>query len=362
MKTIKIVLIIVFLAALGFIVFRSLNKNKKSDYQTITLENRNIKEAIYIPGNVYPAKEIEIKSQLSGILDNIYVKIGDNVKTGTSLVSIKLIPSASDIERLENNVNIAQIDYDARLSNYNREKKLYEANTIAKAEMDEYARAYKLAKENLISAQNQLDILKQGKVVSKNISNIVQSSTSGTIIDIPLEPGASVIERNNYNPGTTIAIVAETNLFKFSTPIAEHHLKYLSLGDTILLTFNAYADLAAKAIISKISSKGYAENGIMKYWLDAEFRITNDMPVLRSSYSATAEIILNQRKDALSIEEKHITYQKDSTYLYVLDKDQKEVIKKNIRLGISDGIYTEIINGVDTCEQIVINYEQVKKN
>lgn len=290
-------------------------------------------------------------------MDNIYVQIGDKVKAGTSIVSIKLIPNASDIERLENTVNVAQIDYDARLSQYNMDKKLYDSNVIAKAEMDECTKAYKLAKENLISAQNQLDILKQGKVVSKNISNIVTSSTAGTIIDIPLETGASIIERNNYNQGTTIAVVAETNLFKFKTPIAEHYLKHVSLGDTVQLTFNAYEDLTSQAIISKISSKGYSENGIMKYWIDAEFEITDNMPVLRSGYSATAEIILNYRENTLSIEEKYITYQKDSSYLYVLGENQKEAIKKNIQLGISDDVYTEIVSGIEPDEQIVTNYD-----
>jgi HlyD family secretion protein len=360
MKATKAILIILFLSVTGFIVYRSLARDKKDNYQTITLQNRNIKEAIFIPGNVYPAKEIEIKPQLSGILDSVYVKIGENVKTGTILASIKLIPSASDLERLESNVNSAQIEYDARLSDYNMEKRLYEAQTIAKAEMDESTRVYKLAKESLISAQNQLDILKQGKIVSKNISNNVQSSTAGTVIDLPLETGASVIERNTYNPGTTIAIVAEMNLFKFKTTVAEQYLKYLSLGDTIGLTFNAYSNLTTDAVISKISSKGNAENGIMKYWLEADFKITSEMPVLRSGYSATAEIVLNHRENVLSVEEKQIIYQKDSTYLYVLDKNQKDVLKKNVRLGISDDVYTEIINGVDVNEKIVINYDTIK--
>jgi HlyD family secretion protein len=359
MKAIRVVLIIGFLGVLGFIIYRSYNRNNKSDYQTTTLQERNIKDAIYIPGNVYPAKEIEIKSQLSGILDSIFVKIGDNVKAGTSIVSIKLIPSASDIERLENNVNIAQIDYDARLTEYNMEKQLYEAKTIAKAEMDEYTRAYRLAKENLISAQNQLDILKQGKIVSKNISNIVQSSTAGTIIDIPLETGASVIERNNYNPGTTVAIVAETNLFKFKTLIAEQYLKQVALGDTIGLTFNAYRNLATQAVISKISSKGNAENGIMKYWLDAEFEITNEMPVLRSGYSATAEIILNSKQSIFSVEEKYLTYRNDSVYLYILDKSGKDPIKRKVITGISDGIYTEILDGITIEDKIITNYNNL---
>jgi HlyD family secretion protein len=97
----------------------------------------------------------------------------------------------------------------------------------------------------------------------------------------------------------------------------------------------------------------------MKYMLDAEFVITGDMPVLRSGYSATAEILLNSRSDALSVEEKYLVYRNDSTCLYVLDASGKEPVKKNVTLGVSDGVYTEITNGVNPDDKIVTNHDKV---
>lgn len=275
------------------------------------------------------------------------------------VASIQLVPSTSDIERLESNVSIARIEYNTRTVEYERAKRLFATQTISKAEMDEYIRIYLITKENLTSAENQLDILKKGRIASRDISNIVKSSTGGTVIDIPLETGASVIERNNYNPGSTIAVVAETGLYKFRTLIAEHYLKHVSLGDTVTLTFSAYDDFTVKAAVIKISSKGNPENGIMKYMLEAEFVITGDMPVLRSGYSATAELLLNSRDDALSVEEKHVVYRNDSTYLYVLEELGKEPVKKNVALGISDGVYTEITEGVNPGDKIVTNHDKI---
>ena len=230
MKTIKVILIVIFLSVLGLVVYRSYIKRDKISFSTTGLQKRNISESIFIPGNVFPEREIEIKSQLSGIIENIFVQIGEFVQSGTAVASIKLVPSSSDIERLESNVNVAQIEFDVQSKNYQREKQLYDAKVIAKAEMDAVTRNYQIAEENLTSAKNQLDLLKKGRVASKNISNIVSTSTSGTVIDIPQEIGASVIERNNFNPGTTIAIVAETNLFKFRTLVAEQYLKLLLSG------------------------------------------------------------------------------------------------------------------------------------
>jgi HlyD family secretion protein len=359
MKTLKAGLIVFFAIALGFTIYRSLSRSAKDVYITVTLERRDISETIHIPGNVFPAKEIEIKSQLSGILENIFVKIGDYVNDGTPIAAIKLVPGTFDIERMESSVNTAQIEYDARKIEYERAQRLYETSTISKAEMDECTRVYNLMRENLSSAMNQLDILKKGRVASKNISNLVKSSTAGTVIDIPLEIGASVIERNNYNSGTTVAVVAETNLFRFRTLIAEHYLQHLSLSDTVELTFNAYRELAAAAVVTKISSKGNPENGIMKYLVESEFTITDSMPVLRSGYSATAKITLRSKSAVPSVEERHIVYQNDSTYCYVTDASGKKAVRRKIVTGISDGIHTEITEGATLDDKIITNYDKV---
>lgn len=356
MKIVKFVLIIMFLAVIGFVAYRALSKDEKT-YETIFPEKRDISEVIFIPGNVFPAKEIEVKSQLSGILEEIFVKIGDSVGLGTSIASVRLVPNSADIERFENALNLTQLDYNAISVEYERAKRLYKTQSISAVEMNDAKRNYLQAKERLTSAKNQLDILQKGRVASKHISNIVTSSTSGTVIDMPLEVGASIIERNNFNPGTTIAVIAETDIFKFRTLVAEQYLKHIVLGDTVILTFNTYQDLSIKAVVTKISSKGNSENGIMKYMMDAEFAVTADMPVLRSGYSATAEITLNARKNALSLEEKHITYEKDSSCVFIFNG--KDKIKKRVDLGISDGIYTEIVDGITLEDKIIKNNGQV---
>jgi HlyD family secretion protein len=348
---------------LGFIVYRSISsKSQRISYATTVAQKRDIVETIRISGNVFPIKEIEVKSQLSGILEDIFVRIGDNVKEGTAIASVKLVPSTSDIERLESVVAQAKIEFSIRSSEYLRDKTLFESRVISQSEMDETKRIYLIAKENLTSAQNQLDILKKGRIHSKNISNIIKASTAGTIIDIPFEVGASVIERSNYSAGTTVAVVAEMKMFNFKALLSEQYIRHVRLYDNVSITFNAYPNLQTHAIITKIASKGEIENGIVKYMLDAEFEITDTMPVLRSGYSAIATITLSSSIGALSIEEKYIDYKNDSSFVYVLDTISKTSIHKKIELGISDGVYTEIKEGINGKEQIIINYDKVESN
>ena len=351
-KTLFIFLAIVVLGVVAFFWFNT--PNAQVQEHSISIENRDISEEIYIPGNVYPVKEIELKSQLSGVLDKIFVKIGDVVQEGSPVASISLVPSTLELERLENNVKMAQINFDEAKLSYERSKKLFEAQTISKANMETAEREYGTAKEQLLSAQNQLAIQKTGRVIGKSeTSNIVKSSISGTVIDLPLQEGASVIERNTLNSGITVAILAKMGQFVFRTQLAEQYLENIHLGDSISLAFNAYKDLKTTAKITKISSKGTLENGIMKYTLEAEFPVNAQMPVIRSGYSATAEIVLNSKKNVPSIEEKYISYKNDSTYVWV--KNGMKLEKKYIELGISDGKYTEVTKGLTSNDKIVQN-------
>ena len=355
MKKRKVLIIFAIVLILGGLAFFWFKKSSVLPPQTtVNIENRDIKEEIYIPGNVYPVKEIELKSQLSGVLDKIFVKIGDVVQEGSPVASISLVPSTLELERLENNVKMAKINFDATKLSYERSEKLFQAQTISEVAMENARKEYNSAREQLTSAQNQLSIQKTGKVLgSKNTSNIVKSSISGSVIDLPLEEGASVIERNTLNSGITVAILAKMGQFVFRTQLAEQYLENIHLGDSISLVFNAYKDLKTQAKITKISSKGTLENGIMKYTLEAEFPVTAQMPVIRSGYSATAEIVLNRKNNVSAIEEKYIVYKNDSSYVWVRNGEKLE--KKYIELGISDGKYTEITKGLSVNDKIIQN-------
>ena len=124
MKIFNIVSIILFVGVIGFIIYR-VNTTDKIQYKTTNISKGDISNVIHIPGNVYPTKEIQIKSQLSGILDAINVKIGDHVNVGSPIASIRLVANISDIDRLETKVNNAQIEYNARLTEYERARRLH---------------------------------------------------------------------------------------------------------------------------------------------------------------------------------------------------------------------------------------------
>jgi HlyD family secretion protein len=253
----SIVLVVLILTLVGLIIWRH-KKDEGSSLLVKTVQPfiTNIENKRLIPGNLYPIKEIEVKSSISGTLEKVFVQIGSRVKIGDVIAQVKRVPNPSDIEIARRNLSAAKINLETDQKTYERNKKLFEAHVIPEAEFEGYQKTYELSREGYLSAQNQLTLLQEGFTQNQDLSNMVKATTDGNIIDLPLKEGASVIERNNFNDGTTIAVVARLDSFIFKGKVNETDLGYLQRGMKLNLHFNAYKTSTRSAILYKISAKG----------------------------------------------------------------------------------------------------------
>lgn len=340
----------------GLIIWKSKQHGADMMFQTDQPQITDIEVKRLIPGNLYPLKEIEIKSAVSGTFQQVFVSIGQEVKTGDVIAQIKRVPNPADLEIAKKNLNAAKINLDIDERQYMRYKQLFDNKVISASDFDNYVKVFELSKEQLSSAENQLTLLQKGYVENSEISNKIVATTDGTIIDLPLKEGASVIERNNFNDGTTIAVIARLDSFMFKGKVNEGDLMYLKKGKNLRLNINAYKNVVGNATITKISEKGAEEQGVMKYYIEATFSLKGDSLVLRSGFTANAEILLQKKSKVLAIEEKNLQFDNDSAYLEVLGKDNK-FEKKYVETGVSDGIKIEIIKGLKLNEKFkVVDY------
>ena len=112
------------------------------------------------------------------------------------------------------------------------------------------------------------------------------------------------------------------------------------------LSLKSFKGLKTTGILDKISPKGEKEQGVMKYQIEAQVDIPDDSVKIRAGYTATAEILLNKKTDVLTIKEKHLIIENDSTFVELLNKEKKYE-KQFVKTGISDGINIEIKEGLD---------------
>ncbi len=353
MKTFNIITAAIFIGTVGVISYNLISGSGKHYLSVTNVGYNTVEENLRLSGFVYPDKEIEIKPQISGVVYALHVKVGDSVKEGSPIASISLVPNSSEVERLANNMRISRINLNAAKANYDRQKFLLDKKVISKADFELAERDYMTAKENYSSASSQLNFRQKNDKAS---NNIVRSSTSGVIIDIPVKVGASVVERGSFNAGTTIATIAEADHYIFKANVPERDIGNLSLGMPVRLTLLVHKNIEIPAVITNISAKGEVNGGTVKFPVEAEFSLDNDMPRLRSGYSATAEILISRVSDAMTLPEKYIHFNGDTSFVYVTDSLKRSVTERIVKLGISDGDNVQIVNGLTDRDLIITNY------
>ena len=351
---------IFFLIVLGIIVlgtFVFLWKKSQpvvKKYEIVEVSVGNIEKKIVATGKVSPRNEILIKPQMSGIIAEIYKKAGDKVAVGDLIAKIKVIPDMVSLNSAESRVTRAQLAFDQSKKNFERDTKLYEEKVISKEDFDKSRLQYDNDKEELGAAKDNLSLVRDGITTkTSNLSNtLVRSTINGTILDIPVKAGNSVIQSNNFNDGTTIATVADMNDMLFVGKLDETEVGKLKTGMPMDITIGAMQDQKLTATLEYISPKGTEENGAIMFEMKAALKIPPSVFV-RAGYSANAEILLNKLDNVLTLPENCIEFSGDTSYVYVLTtKDPQVFAKKPVKVGLSDGIKIEVHSGLKAKEKV----------
>src|SRR5690606_5181119 len=232
----KRILRIIGLVLLGLLVISTFmflwqkSRPKVVQYTIVTAQKGDIQKSTVATGKVEPRNEILIKPQMSGIISEVYKEAGDMVQAGDIIAKIQVVPDMVNLSSAESRVERAQLAADQSRNNYERDRKLYESMVISKEEFERVELQYKNDQEELRAAIDNLSLVKTGitKNSAKTSNTLVRSTVSGTILDIPVKVGNSVIQSNNFNDGTTIASVANLNDMLFVGKIDETEVGKLS--------------------------------------------------------------------------------------------------------------------------------------
>ena len=301
------------------------------------------------------ARAMSIKPQISGIITQLMKEPGQYVQQGEVIAKVKVIPDMGQLSSAEARVRLADINLQQAKVDFEREKNLFDQKLVSADEYDKVKKALNQAKEEVLAAQDALQVVRDG--VSKSnasaSSTLVRSTISGVILDIPVKVGNSVILSNTFNDGTTIASVANMNDLIFRGNIDETEVGQLVNGMPMKITIGALQDLKFDAFLEYISPKATESNGANQFEIKAAVKVAKE-DKLRSGYSANAEIVLDQVAKALTIPESAIEFSGDSTFVYdVKDaKGQKTYERRQVVTGLSDGVNIEVKKGLTAKEKV----------
>ncbi len=352
----KIVLIIIALVCalifLGTIVFLyNKSQEKPVIYETRHPITTTIIKKTIATGSISPRKEVEIKSQVSGVVEKILLDAGEAIKTDEIIAKIRIIPNIERLNNAESLLEQAKINFEDAQKELKRQKKLFEDKLISEFEYNKYLLSYKLKQEIVASAESNLAIVREGaSKKSGKTSNVVKATLDGMILDIPVKEGTFITETNNFNAGTTIAYIANMQDMIFEGRVDESEVGKIHEGMELYLTIGAIESEPFIAILEYISPKGYNDQGTIKFQIKASITL-QEGKFIRAGFSANADIVLDKRENVLAINEGLLQFDNGVPYVEV-EVGKQEFKRRNIELGLSDGINIEVISGLKALDKI----------
>ncbi len=355
-KVIKYILwaLLAFLVIYTFIFLYQKSRPAVKIYTIEEAAYGDIEKRTVATGKVEPRNEILIKPQMSGIISDVYKEAGQIVKSGDIIAKIKVIPDMVSLNSAESRLTRAQLAFEQTRKNFERDRQLFNDNVISREEYEKSELQYENDKEELETANENLSLVRDGISGDKSMDSntLVRSTIDGTILDVPVKVGNSVIQSNNFNDGTTIATVADMSDMLFVGKMDETEVGRLQVDMPMEITIGALQDVKLHAVLEYVSPKGTEESGAIMFEMKAAVTIPDTL-YIRAGYSANAEILLERVENVLTVPESCIEFSNDTAYVYkLISEEPQEFVKEAVQLGLSDGIKIQVKQGLVADEKI----------
>ena len=341
-------------------------------------------EAVTANGKIQPETEVKISPDVSGEIVELPVKEGDFVQKGTLLFKIKPEIYVSSRDRAAATLNstkarLAQVEaqlIQAELA-YNRSKKLFEENTISKADFEQAESQYKIAKAEKQSAEYSVKSSEASlKEANENlIKTTIYSPMTGTISSLLVELGERVIGANMMT-GTEVLRVADLNRMEVMVDVNENDIIRVKLGDTAIVEVDAYLDRDFKGIVTEIANSANTLGTTSDQVTNFKVRIL----ILKESYadlitekspspfrpgmSASVDVYTSSKSNVLTVPIQAVTTRtdtvntdpeaKDLIRTLVFVSDGTYALARDVKTGIQDNVNIEILEGLKEGEEVIV--------
>lgn len=375
-KAIIIIVIMVVVLVLSFVAIRGCRTGGDSQIEnTATVERGNISKTVVATGKIEPLYKAEIKSKIGGLINQFYVEEGDRVTVGQKLVEI--IPGVTPVEMVQARTEVKAAAYDKIVAEkqYLRTKELKEQKLISSEKYDRDKANYDTAKARFYAAMAQLRVLEQGSNVESLVEGLevsdqdrleieketreaIASMTliapiSGIVLSRDTDKGSAVIPISSAYGGTMIMTLADVSEKHFRGDVDEADIGKVHLGLPARIYVEAYPDEPFKAELTHISPRGREKEDIINF--EIRTIVSDQENRLRVGMSADAELILEEHENVLVIPEGAVIYEDGKTFVNIQDDSVEEGMRKvEITKGISDGLRTEVLSGLEEGQVVVL--------
>lgn len=364
-KILKIAAIAVCIAAAVWILSSLLGKKKepKMLFRTENVKRGDINSTVTATGTIEPVVEVEVGTQVSGIIDKIYVDYNSVVTKGQLIAEMDKVTLQSELESARAAYDGSKAEYEYQKKNYERNKLLFDKKLISDSEFDTCVYDYERAKSAYDSSKATL------AKAERNLSYAtITSPIDGVVINKSVEAGQTVA--SGFETPTLFTIAADLTKMQVIADVDEADIGEVKEGQSVEFTVDAYPDDTFTGTVTQIrlgeDSESTATSSTTSSVVTYEVVITADNPDLKLKPRLTANVTIYtmDKKDVLYVSCKALKFNPAdySPAAQVKDCESAEKLwKKNgqefvaipVQTGVNNGIFTEITNGVAEGDEIV---------
>lgn len=315
-----------------------------------------ITEKAVAVGQIEPRLKFHVKSKISGIVRRCDVEVGDIVRPGDVLFDIVPDPTPAELIGSQRAVELARASFNLAKGGKDRAAELGRLGILSRDELDTTEQAFEQARINFEQAQDSLELIRKGRVTngSSKVDSVIRSPAGGTLLTRSVNPGDPVVPLTSYQAGTELATIADMSDLIFKGTVDEIDVGKLRVGLEARLKIGALPEEVVTGKVSRIAPQAIEKDNARLF--EVEIGLNPSDTLLRAGYSATAELIIREKKETLIIPERLLSFEDEGRSMYVEVpgvEPNSEPRKVKIKTGLSDGLNIEVVEGLGRGDKVV---------
>jgi len=352
-KGVIAVTVLVVVGGLSAVLYSRSNSKNDKGYKLVEVSRGPVVEKALAVGAIRPKREIAVKSKISGIVKHSFHEVGDRVAAGEPLFEILPDPTPLELTEAKRELDISRNAYEQAKKRHERSNTLRTQGILSNQDSEQADKDVEEARIKLNLSTERLALLQKGRsgTQSSHIESIIRSPIAGTVLELLVNEGDPVVPLTSYQAGTALTNLADMSTLVFKGTVDEIDVGKLRETMPARIKVGAIPDSAVEGRVYKIAPKSKTAEGATLFDVEIELLPTN--VTLRAGYSANADIVVREKKDVLLLPERLVTFTDGKASVEVPGAGEAEPVKKEIKVGLSDGINVEILDGLKQKDNVV---------
>ena len=337
------------------------SEGTKVEYSTAPVEKQNISTSITATGTIEPVTEVEVGTQVSGIIDRIYVDYNSEVHRGQVIAELDKTNLLSKLASAQSNLSNAQSSLNYQSANYKRYKTLYEKGLVS-------ANDYENAKLNYEQAVQQVRVQQQN--VQEAQTNLgyatITSPIDGVVLSKEVEEGQTVASA--MTTPTLFIIAQDLTDMRVIADIDEADIGGVKEGQRVTFTVDAFPDDIFEGAVTQVRQQATTESNVVTY--EVVISAPNDQLKLKPGLTANVTIYTLEKNGVLAVPARALRFTPNEALLQegetvedvqapfkVWTKEGNVFKAHKVEIGTSNGMLTEIVSGVKAGTEVLTDFE-----